>query len=103
MNIASDEIEEMRKNILTLIRELTVELSSENESTILFRSSFLAVLAEEEKILLQDRLDLDRLKIDNFGIFRTVTDDDFRLTPLGQKFYDLCIMMDKFIKKSTMI
>jgi predicted RNA binding protein with dsRBD fold (UPF0201 family) len=85
MNTENDEIDELRKSILNLIQTLIVEVSAQDNSTILARSNFLKSLTTLERILSDDQLDLDRLKMDNFGIYRTATDDDFQHTPLGEK------------------
>jgi membrane protease subunit (stomatin/prohibitin family) len=101
MNTTNDEIEEAQNKILALIRALTVELSSKSEDTVRARSDLLSILAEEERILSQDWLDLDGLKMASFAVFRIVTDDDFQHTPLGKRFLEFSGLVEMFIRKNS--
>jgi len=77
------DTEGLRKNILALIRELMVEMSNDDENIAAYRSGFLSVLTEEEKILLQDRPDLNRLDV------------------LGKKFLELSRMVARYTQNNS--
>lgn len=89
------QISMMTKHLLLHTFALRKRIES-HESQIPYREGFVKTLLDIERVLSSQPLDIDRLRLDCFGIFRMV--DGFADTPIEQELMLLHDEIDNLLK-----